>query len=128
MKNCDIYIDFLKSQIIAFLTCLTRYLIWISENLILYCRYISRCSIYYACGMHLLKIKAPFVHGSRGGGVTVLYQKKITLPGKEDPRLLLIFFIRTKVIFQTFLKNVFYATDRRPTKFTQSIYITIRDS
>lgn len=129
MKNCDIYIDFLKSQIIAFLTCLTRYLIWISENLILYCRYISRCSIYYACGMHLLKIKAPFVHGSRGGGggYGVIPEKNYA-PGKRGSTPAVNFFIRTKAIFQTFLKNVFYATDRRPTKFTQSIYITIRDS
>lgn len=109
MKNCDIYIDFLKSQIIAFLTCLTRYLIWISENLglILYCRYVSRCSIYYACGMHLLKIKAPFVHGSRGGGWGGGYgviPEKNYAPGKRGSTPAVNFLLEPKSSSKLFLK------------------------
>lgn len=107
MKNCVICIDFLKSQIIAFLTCLTRYLIWISENLILYCRYISRCSIYYACGMHLLKIKAPFVHGSRGGGGGggyVVIPEKNYAPGKRGSTPAVNFLLEPKSSSKLFLK------------------------
>lgn len=63
----------------------------------------------------------------RWGGHGVIPEKNYA-PGKRGSMPAVNFFIRTKVIFQTFLKNVFYATDRRPTKFTQSIYITIRDS
>lgn len=80
--------------------------------------------------MHLLKIKAPFVHGSRGGGgggYGVIPEKNYA-PGKRGSMPAVNFLLEPKSSSKLFFKNVFYATDRRPTKFTQSIYITIRDS
>lgn len=68
------------------------------------------------------------IEGRLGGGGYGVIPEKNYAPGKRGSTPAVNFLLEPKSSSKLFFKNVFYATDRRPTKFTQSIYITIRDS